>query len=316
MVILMYGKDGYRTVRRRTELRDAFRKKYPDGTIVAIHAGDRRESLPSDIVSAIADDLFSSVKLIDIRGACECSDETQKATVEGLKGITGSVSMLFSETTAPLAKNPLFAYLKKHAGKTEVFDIMNSSDATKFFIAEIKRSSYAVSCAREAAIKAVSACESDSARLSSLAETLVSYRESGEITVADIALFTEENPIEKVFDALDALLVGNRGRAASMLLREARNGGGVPKVFGLLAWQMRELFKVRGEYDRGNIRADDIARATGMKPYLVGKLLSRMDAFPFARLKSGFSLLASLDADMKTGRMGDELALTLFVEKL
>lgn len=272
--------------------------------------------LASDIGIAFADDLFSSAKLIDVRGACECSDEVQKTVVGALKEYAGSVPILFSETIVPSAKNPLFAYLKKNAGKTEIFDVMSSSDAVKFFASELKRFSGTASCSREAASKAVSACDFDSARLSSLAETLVSYRESGEITAEDVALFVEENPLEKVFDALDALLAGDRGRAVSMLLREARNGGGVPKVFGLLAWQMRELFRVRGEYDRGNARADDIARATGMKPFVAGKLLSRMSAFPLSRLKSGFSLLASLDADMKTGRIGDELALTFFVERL
>ncbi|MEI6649985.1 MAG: hypothetical protein WCL23_00965 [Candidatus Moraniibacteriota bacterium] len=316
MVVLVYGKDGYRAVRRRTELRDAFRKKYPDGTIVVLHASERPDTLVSEITNAAADDLFSSARLLDIRGACLIPDETQKEVVAAMKALAGTASVMFSESVAPLAKSPLFSYLKKHAGKVEVFDPFTSVDASKFFVAELKRFGTDAAATREAVAKAAASAGPDSAALSSLAETLASFCSSGEITEDDVSHFVSENPLEKIFDALDALLAGNRGRAVSMLLREARNGGGVPKVFGLLAWQMRELLKVRGEYDRGNTRADDVARVTGMKPYVVGKLLSRMNVFPLTRLKSGFSLLASLDADMKIGRIGDELALTLFVEKL
>lgn len=255
---------------------------------------------------------------MDVRDACSASGEAQHEIVAFLKKADDSVSILFSETTSPaVTKNPLFAYLKKHAERSEAFDTFSPAEAGRFFLSEVRSRSKAVTVRPDAVSKAVSSCKGDSAGLASLAETLVAFRGEDGISVADVELFVSEDPKEAVFDALDALLAGDRPRAMSVLLRASRrDAGGAVKIFGLLAWQMRVLFGVRGECDRGNFRADDIARATGMKPYAAGKLVPKMDVFPLSRLKSGLALLADLDAGMKTGRIGDEAALVAFVGKL
>ncbi len=317
MIVLLHGKDAFRIVRRRTDLRAAFRRKYPDGTIAVLDASDHAGDLVSAIASAGADDLFASNRIVDIREVCMLSAESQEKLVEYMKVSGDGLSLLISETTAPAAtKNPLLAYLKSHADKVEAFDALKPVEAERFLESELRRVSGSVSLSREAKRSLVSAIGSDSARLSSLAETLTTYVGKGEVSMADVALFVTPDPQSEVFDALDALLAGNHGRAATILIREARSGGGAIKIFGLVAWQMRELFRVRGEYDCGNTRTGDIVRATGMKPFVAGKLLARMNQFPLARLKSGLSLLSSLDVDLKSGRIGDELALALFVEKL
>lgn len=317
MIVLLHGKDAFRIVRRRSAMRSAFRKKYPDGMIVVLDASEYSGDIVSEIASAGAGDLFSSARLIDLRETCALPEDIQKELIAYLKTARDDLSLLVSETTAPPAtKNPFLAYLKGHAEKVEAFDVLKSTEAEVFLAAELKRVSRSVSLSRGALRTVLAAIGSDSARLASLAETLATYRSEGEIVEADVALFVQPDPTDRVFDALDALLGGDRGRAVSILTREARSGGGVIKVFGLIAWQMRELFRIRGEYDRGNTSRDDIAHATGMKPFVVGKLLTRINQFPLARLKSGLSFLSSLDLDLKSGRIGDELALTLFVEKL
>lgn len=318
MIVFLHGKDLFRVVRRRTAMREAFWKKYPEGTIVTLDAEECGNGIVSAIVSAGAGDLFASVRLVDIRGACVLPEEVQEELIGYLRRIGDDFPVLFSEASAfAVTKSPLAAYLKKHAGKTEVIDTFKPGEAERFLEDELDRWSPDVAWSREVKRSVLSAVGTDSARLSSIVETLVAYGRDAEISVEDVAFFVRPDPTERVFDALDALIAGDRGRAASMLLRESRtDAGGVHKLFGLLAWQIRELFKVRGEYDRGVMRADDIARATGMKPFVAGKFLAKMGVFPLSRLRSGLALLADLDADMKTGRIEPELALTLFVEKL
>jgi len=317
MIVLLHGKDAFRIVRRRTELRTAFSRKYPDGIVTVVDASGRADGIVVTVAEAGSGDLFSSERLVDVREACAMSEESQRKFVEYLKVSGGTLSLLVSETTAPAAtKHPVLAYLKKHADRVETFEAFETREAASFLESELKRVSKDVSFFQDAKQSVLAAVGSDSARLSSLAETLALYRESGEISAEDVAHFVTPDPRVKIFDALDALLAGNRGRAASLLLRESRSDGGVIKTFGLLAWQMRELFRVRGEYDRGNTNQDDIARVTGMKPFVAGKLLSKMGVFPLSRLRSGLALLADLDVGMKTGTIEPELALTLFVEKL
>jgi len=317
MIVLLSGKDRFRLVRRRSELRQGFFAKYPSGSVVTIDASENPDDAARRMLESGSGDLFSSRCLLDIREALSLSDAAAKDMKDALKRLGEESSMIFSQSETPKAKDPIFAYLKKHAEKAESFDPFSSREAEAFVAAEACAVVPGIAFSREALTRVVSAIGTDSARLSSEAVKLALFKGEGEVSESDVDLFIRENPQEKVFDALDSLMSGNRGRAAEMLLREARtDSGGVQKLFGLLAWQIRELFKVRGEYDRGVYRADDIARATGMNPFVVGKLLSRMNAFSLPRLKSGISLLADLDADMKNGKIDPELALTLFVEKL
>ncbi|NTW30743.1 MAG: hypothetical protein HGA33_05675, partial [Candidatus Moranbacteria bacterium] len=288
MIVLLAGKDRFRIVRRRAELKKGFLAKYPSGTVAVIDASAGTESAARRILEAGSSDLFSSACLLDIREALSLPDEEALNVKDALKRLGDGVSMIFSQTEQPKVKDKLFAHLKKYAGKVEIFDELSLNEAEAFTLSEARSAMTGVSFSRSALTKIVSACGADSSRLSSEAAKLALFKGDGEVMPEDVDLFIGENPHEKVFVALDALVSGNRGRALELLLREARaDSGGVQKLFGLLAWQIRELFKVRGEYDRGNRRADDIARATGMKPFVVGKLLSKMGAFPLTRLKSG-----------------------------
>jgi len=317
MIVLLSGKDRFRLVRRRTELKQGFLAKYPSGNVVIVDASVDSGSVAKKILEAGSADLFSSECLLDVREVLSLPDDEAMKVKESLKRLGEESSMIFSQAEQPKAKDKLFAFLKKHAGKVETFDPLSPREAESFIVSEARAVVSGISFSREALARIVSACGTDSGKLSSEVVKLALFKVEGEISVEDVDRFIRENPQEKVFVALDALVSGGRARALELLLREARaDSGGVQKLFGLLAWQIRELFKVRGEYDRGNMRQDDIARSTGMNPFVVSKLLSKMGAFPLSRLKSGLSLLADLDADMKIGKIDPELALTLFVEKL
>lgn len=317
MIALLYGKDRFRIMRRRAELKDAFRSEYQDGEIVAFDTVSGAGSFPRFLSESAATDLFGSRRFLDVENTFSAPDDfSEKITGAVSDTDLSSVDGIFSFVGIPKAKDPLFALLKKKADIVEEWKPLAPAEAGAFIVAEAKSVSADVSFPRPVLERMVALFGTDSAKLSSLARTLATYKESGEISSADFDLFVSEVPKELVFAALDALVSGNRGRAVTMLLEETRgDSGGVPKLFGLLAWQLRELIKVRGEYDKGNMRPDGIAAACGMKPFVAGKLLSRISGFPLARLRNGFNLLSSLDEDMKLGRKDPELALTLFVEK-
>lgn len=316
MILLLSGKDRFRLMRRRSELKQAFHEENPEGEIVTIDASADPLHVALRIADAGAADLFGASRLVDIEGAFDLSDEEKERIVAALGRTVASSRFLFVSDAPIKVKDPLGIFLKKQADSIEEFPILSPEESRAFLAAEARAVFPDVSFSRQASDRLIALHPGDAGSLSGYARTLASYRESGEISLADVERFVSGNPREKVFAALDALVSGDRGRAAALLLTESRaDSGGVPKIFGLLAWQLRELLKVRGEVDRGVMRSADIAKATGIHPFVAGKLLARMQGFPLVRLRDGFSLLASLDADLKVGRVDPELALTLFVKK-
>lgn len=318
MLLFLFGKDSFRLSRRRKYLKDEFRRKYPEGELLIVDAEESKEGIGRRTGEFLVPGLFDVPRLLSLEHAEALADPDRKVFLNILINYVSAKDriILVSYSGKPKIKDPLVTTIKKFAENSEEFDTLSGADARAFLQAEAKQVSSDVSFSRMAADRILSVCGSDAARLSSLAETLALYRGSGEIGIADADLFVAENQKEKVFVALDALVAGDRGRASGLLLREARaDSGGVMKLFGLLAWQIREFLKVRGEYDRGLRASTDIARACGMHPFVARKLLSKIHTFPLSRLRQGVELLASLDADMKSGRADPELALTLFVKK-
>jgi len=317
MIALLYGKDRFRIMHRRAELKDAFRSEHPGGEIVAFDMVSGAGSFPRYLSESVATDLFGSRRFLDVENTFSAPDDFSEKIMGAVSDTDlSSVDGIFSFVGIPKAKDPFFVFLKKKADSVEEWKPLAPEEVGSFVSAEAKSVSPDVSFSRSVLEKMIALFGTDSAKLSSLARTLATYKESGEVSIADLDLFVAEVPKELVFAALDALVSGNRGKAITMLLKETRgDSGGMPKLFGLLAWQLRELIKVRGEYDKGNMRSDGIAAACGMKPFVAGKLLSRISGFPLTRLRNGFALLSSLDEDMKLGRKDPELSLTLFVER-
>lgn len=317
MIAILYGKDRFRIMRRRAELKDAFRSEHPGGEIVAFDMISGAGSFPKFLSEAAATDLFGSRRFLDVENALSVPEDLSEKVMDAVSDTDlSSVDGVFLFVGTPKAKDPLFSLFKKKADIVEEWKPLAPGDVGAFVVAEAKAVSADVSFERPVLERMTVLFGTDSAKLSNLARTLATYKESGEITLSEFDLFVSEVPKELVFAALDALVSGNRGKAIAMLIGEAREDqGGVPKLFGLLSWQLRELIKVRGEYDKGNMRPDGIAAACDMKPFVAGKLLSRISGFSLVRLRNGFNLLSSLDEDMKLGRKDPELALTLFVEK-
>lgn len=317
MILLLTGKDGYRVVRRRIQLKDAFRAKYPDGEILSVDAAEYPEKAAQALSEIRTPGLFSAPKMVSIENATVLK-ETQRieSLLEGVP-VGKDTVVLFSSSLLPKGKSSLLDALKKQAEKTETFDAFSPSEAKKFLLEEGRAVSEEVSFSPGAIAKLLAITGTDSARLSSETRKLSAWKAVGEVTEADVELLVgKEDFEESIFNALDALLAGRRGKALALFLDDAKKDGGAIKIFGLLAWQLREFFRVRGEYDKGNRVPGQIAAAIGAKPYPVQKIVSRLSAFPVTRLKKAIRLLSEIDIATKTGKMSGETGLTLFVEKL
>jgi DNA polymerase III delta subunit len=317
MIILLTGKDGFRIVRRRKQLKDAFREKYPDGEILSVDAVEYPEKAVQALAEIRTPGLFAAPKFLSIENSSALKEtERIETLLDGIPEGKDAV-VLFSSFVLPKGKSTLLETIQKKATKTETFDAFTPSEAKKFLLEEAKDVSEQVSFSVGAAEKLLAIAGADSARLSSEARKLAAWKAEGEVTREDVdAVVGKESAEENIFNALDALLAGRRGKALSLLLEDAKDEGSAVKVFGLLAWQLREFFRVRGEYDKGNRVPGQIAAAIGGKPYSIQKIVSRIPVFPVSRLKKAIKLLAEIDVATKTGKMSGEIGLALFVEKL
>jgi DNA polymerase III delta subunit len=317
MILLLHGKDRFRLVERRHEFKTEFMRKYPEGDMAAFDAAEHAGAVAIALRDFFSPSLFDAPKFLSIEQWDAIGDQEAEKVVAVLEGVpTGKDRIaLFSYVGKPKTKNALFEFLKRSADTVEEFSELTPVEAKRFATATAKKISPGVTFSREAMEKLLAGSGSDSAKLARSVEKCVLFRSDGEVTESDVRALCEEPSKDTVWNALDALVSGKRARALSLLLDEVRRDGNAAKTFGLLAWQLREFFRVRGEFDRGKTRSGDIAVSIRMSPYTAEKILSKLPAFPVVRLQATLKFLAETDMAMKTGVMDGETALALFVEK-
>lgn len=134
----------------------------------------------------------------------------------------------------------------------------------------------------------------------------------GRIDAASVRLLTPVAQQSRIFDLTDALARNERAHALT-ILHELLDHGEAP--IGLTAFigsQVRTLLQVKDLSERG-MRAQQVAEAAGLNPFVVGKTLPLVRRFSFAQLKAAYRAVLGVDSALKRSRMPAELALDLLV---
>ncbi|MEI9966430.1 MAG: hypothetical protein WDN67_02105 [Candidatus Moraniibacteriota bacterium] len=157
---------------------------------------------------------------------------------------------------------------------------------------------------------------SNPARFFSELEKLALFGAGRTLEVADIDLLVAPEETDRIFLGLDALAAGRRPEASALLRESARLKKSALPVFGLLAWQLRQLLSIRELYDGKVQDPARIASKLRIAPFVAVKNLKIISAFPLERTRQGLKLLSRYDRDLKRGALDEYAALDLFVWKL
>ncbi len=323
MILFLHGDDDFSVSRRRRDLQKAFTEKYPQSEVSVFDFED--QSGPEDLRRAFGvceGGLFATRKMIVFLHPCALEDKAEdmlKAFLKEQAKKEDDVVLLFVEPGKIKKTHPVASFLLKHAGKEEAFpkpDAKDQSALAKIAERELASVASGVTFSREALRMFVSIIGTDRARMASESEKLAAYKGgNGTVEAEDVVLMLEGAKESAIFDALDALGQGDRARALTLLSRETDGGEGAYPVLAMCAWQVRRMLLVREAYDQGMRRAGDIASATKLAPFVVGKALGTIANFPLVRLKAGLALLSESDTKLKTGAMDPQVALSLFIWK-
>lgn len=320
MILFLHGEDGFRVNGRRLVLQQAFAKKYAGADVFTFDFEDRRSlSDAREAASSCEGGLFASEKLVVMLHPLSLEGESEKFIVEFLKAFkkdtASKTTLLFVEPGKIKKTHSLMKQLLKDADKTEAFEKLSETEAAAYIRKELAMLDSTMSFSRDGLAAFLSVTGGSSARMRSELEKLASFKAGGTIEKEDVLTLSRMPTESAIFEALDSLGRGDKGRALSLLSREADKSEGVYPVLGMCAWQVRRMLLVRDVFDRGVRRPGDIASATKLAPFVVQKALASVNEFPLVRLKAGLTLLSEFDTRMKTGAMTPQAALDLFVWK-
>lgn len=148
-------------------------------------------------------------------------------------------------------------------------------------------------------------------------EKLGRYAGQRAVTATDVALLTPEAQESSIFSLVDAVVEGRTGQALVLLRRMVSVERAEPlRLQAMLSRQVRNMVRARELLDEGAPQSA-IAEATGVNgDYPLRKLVGQARTPGAAAIEASLRAIEASDHAVKTGELGDELALELLVIRL
>jgi DNA polymerase-3 subunit delta len=151
----------------------------------------------------------------------------------------------------------------------------------------------------------------DQWRLSNEIAKLVGYDKT--VTLKTIDALVVPSPERSVFELVDAMTVGQAGRAVEVYRALLGQKQTAMYVLSMVQWQLRNLVIAKAA---GNKTAGEVAKLFGMNEYAIAKAMGASKRLDEGRLKDAFGASADCEFDIKTGRVKPELAVERLIYRV
>jgi len=319
MIILLYGKDEFRSTLKLAEIKNKFLEKNKEGGTLFVFDFPESPMKSEDIIPKLmTGGLFSNKKLAVFKNTLENKNIVEneeflvfvkKIKKEEIKDLT----VVFWEPAKFEKKTKLAKYLLANS-KSQAFEFLEGAKFLNWIRDEIKNRSQGETSITPLALQKLAsfAGSEDLSLLSNEIEKLTSFRAKGEISDADIDLLVRSQISTEIFKTIDALAMGDRKTAVKLLHDHLSSGDDPFYLLSMYFYQFRNLIKVKPLAEK-NIPEREIALKLKLHPYVVRKSVQQGRNFSLEKLKNIYKLLCEMDFRAKTGKAEINLALDQFI---
>ncbi len=240
---------------------------------------------------------------------------TLTALADYLPTMPDTARLIFVEDETLPKTHPILRLAEKHpAGKVYTFDGPGRGELSGWIIKRVEHKGASIE--RSAADALATAVGDDLRLLDSELDKLAIYvGDARPITIADVDLLVPYAGEANVFAMVDA--IGRRdGRIALRLLHKLLDENAAPLyLLSMIVRQFRILIQVK-ELSAQGLAISTIAKRAGLHPFVAEKAQRQAMNFSMGQLELVYARLLETDLAIKTGRMGDVLALDTLVAAL
>lgn len=237
--------------------------------------------------------------------------------VELLDSVPPSTALVLIEDTILDRKHWLLSWALDHPGQawSQLFSLPKGGAMTHWIMDQAQGMGGEFS--NPAAQLLASYIDEDPRLAKSEITKLLTYVDfSRAVTEKDVHLLVADVRQGDVFEMVDAIGYGDGEKALKMLRRLLEEGEPL-LLFGMIVRQFRLLIQVRELLDENPGRSpEDMAGEIGVHPYPIKKIIPQAKLFTLPQLKKIYHQLSDVDQAIKTGQVGDKLALDLLIASL
>lgn len=305
-VYLLYGEEAYLKKQYKERLKKAMTA--PDDTMnFSYYEG--KDINPREIIDlAETMPFFADRRLIVIENSGFFKNASPELA-EYLRGMPDTTNMIFIESE--LDKRGKLFKAVKDCGR--VVELPRQDDQTlfKWILGSMKRENKQV--APDTVKYLLSKVGSDMENLQRELEKLYCYTlERDAVTPEDIDKVCTVHITNQIFDMVDSVARKEQKKALDYYYDLLALKEPPMRILFLLSRQFKILLEVKDLERRGHEKKE-IASKAGVPPFTVGKYQSQARAFKMEELRAILEESAQTEEAVKTGRLGDMLAVELFI---
>ncbi len=301
-IVLAFGPEDYLVSRVIRSLREQLRLQDPDLEVTELDAADYQGGQLQDLSGP---SLFSSPRLVIIRGVERCSDELIADGVSYLEAISPETTLLLTHNGSSVRGKKLLEALRadQHVTEVQCSKIEKDAERASFISAEFASEGRQVSAG---AVKALQeAFAKDLSELAAACHQLM--QDSSAVISEDLVESYYGGRVEtSVFKVGDAALAGQSAKALSLLRHLLSSGADPVQIVAGLSTTMRRMAKAFGNR---SITPGDL----GVSPWVIEQIRRNLTGWTDEGMARMVNALVEADAAAKGAHRDPEFVLEQLV---
>jgi len=307
MIIFLYGEDTYRSRRKLEEIVAHYKEIHKSGLNLRYFDGEASdlEDVKSELQTV---SMFKEKKLLILTDIFSNQAFKENLLKDHKWFIKSDNVVLFYEKKGNFAKDPFFAFLKKHA-QTQEFGLLNGAKIRIWLKNEFEKNKTRID--PMALEMMVNFAGNDLWQLANDVQKLVAFKGGKEITLKDVKLFVKPKIETDIFKTIDAISLKNKKLALNLLHKHLEKGDSPLYLLSMITFQFRNILGIKDLIERG-----EPLSKSGLKPFLARKSYEQARKFPYDELKKIYQKIFQVDYSIKTGKIDPQAALDMLIAEL
>lgn len=305
MLIFLYGSDAYRLQQTKQTIVEGYRKKHSSGVNIFDFDLSDTSSLVGLFNAIKSSSFFNEHKLLVCRNpfnnrtaASTLFEYINKYNLQSASDLTLVIIGGLSEKDLTLKHKELFKLLSDKSGIIKNIEILDGTKLSEWLRNEFHLRKCSIS--NDALRFLTVTVGNEGWALINEVEKLCTYKDGGDITIADISLLTVPRINLNIFDFTDALGRQNRNKALELLYYELKTGRDPYYLLTMATHYFRNLILVK-DLQKQKCSELEIAKKTKLHPFVIKKAVK--SPFRFEEPIQIYGRLLSIDIGFKLGRL-------------
>lgn len=303
MIIFLFGKDSFRSLKKLGEIIDKYKEKHEKS--LSFHEFDSKTNFKDFRDQFQTKSIFQENKLLVLKDIFS-NPKFKKEFLESEIDFTKSKHIIvFHETEEVKKKDPLFVYLKKNS-KSQEFELLKGKKLQTWIIkelSEVKIDSIALKLL-------IQYTEKDPWKLSNEIHKLANYGVK-RITEEHINLLVHPSLEQNIFQTIDSISSKQKQKAINLIHQHIEKGDSPLYLLSMIAFQFRNLLIMKDMIYKGkNINE------LKWHPFVIKKTYRLSQSFELKQLKKIYQKIVETDLNIKTGKVDPEMGLELLIAQI